>query len=71
MTRLSLTRYLVEAVIAVIAGNALYFLVLWPHLPERARHELYRIDVGLLVDFWVCLACFGVIKLVSGFKKRS
>ena len=71
MTRLSITRNLLEAVIAVIAGNAIYFLVLWPHLPERARHQVYRIDIGLLVDFWVCAACFGVIKSVSHFKKSQ
>ncbi len=70
MARLSLTRNLLEAVIAVIAGNALYFLVLWPHLPEHARHRIYRLDIGLLVDFWICAACFGVVKLVSGLKRR-
>jgi hypothetical protein len=70
MRKLSVTRNLLEAVIAVIAGNAVYFLLLWPHLPEHARHQVYRLDIGLLIDFWVCAACFGVIKLISGFKKR-
>ncbi len=67
---ISLSRNLIEAVIAVIAGNALYFLVLWPHLPQHARHQVYRLDLGLLVDFWLCAACFGVIKLILLFKKR-
>jgi hypothetical protein len=66
----SLIRNLLEAVIAVIAGNALYFLALWPHLPEHARHQVYRLDVGLAVDFWLCLACFGVVKWISNIKKR-
>lgn len=70
MAKASLTRNLLEAMIAVIAGNAIYFLVLWSHLPEHAHHQVYRLDVGLLVDFWVCAACFGVIKLIAGFKKR-
>lgn len=70
MARLSLTRNLLEAIIAVVVGNAIYFLVLWPYLPERARHQVYRIDLGLAIDFWVCVACFGAVKLISGFKKR-
>ncbi len=69
-TRISVARSLIEAVIAVVAGNALYFLVLWPHLPERAHHDVYKLDLGLLVDFWICAACFGVVKLIGGFKKR-
>ena len=70
-SRKTLTRNLVEAVLAVIAGNAVYFLVLWPHLPEHARHQVYRLDLGLLVDFWVCAACFGVVKLLWKIKKRE
>jgi hypothetical protein len=70
MKSMSLTRNLLPAVIAVIAGNAIYFLVLWPHLPPAARHDVYRLDVGLLVDFWVCLVCFGVLKLIWRFKMR-
>jgi len=66
---MSLPRNLLAALAAVIAGNVIYFLVLWPYLPAQARHEVYRFDLGLLVDFWLCLACFGVIKLISGFKK--
>jgi hypothetical protein len=69
--RMSLTRNLAQAIIAVIAGNAIYFLLLWPRLPANARHEVYRIDVGLLIDFWLCAACFGLVKLIWNFKKRD
>ena len=65
---MSLTRNLWQAVIAVVAGNAIYFLVLWPYLPPTARHDVYRLDIGLLFDFWVCAACFGVVKLI--WKRR-
>jgi len=65
-----LTRNLLPAVIAVIAGNAIYFLVLWRYLPAAARHEVYRFDAGLLVDFWVCLLCFGLLKSIWRFKMR-
>ena len=68
---MSLTRNLLEAAIGVIAGNAIYFLVLWPHLPAHARHEVYRLDLGLVVDFWLCAACFGLIKLIGRLNKRN
>ncbi len=48
---------------AIIAGNAIYFGVL-PYLPPRARHQPFQIDWGLAVDFWVCLACYGLVRLI-------
>ena len=63
-------RNFVQALIAVAAGNAIYFLALWPYLPPNARHSVYRIDLGLAVDFWICAACFGLIHLLWKKKKR-
>jgi hypothetical protein len=34
-----------------------------PHLPAAARHQPFRLDRGLLVDFWVCLLVFAVLRL--------
>ena len=68
--RISLTRSLGQAVIAVVVGNVIYFLLLWPHLPRHAQHQVYRFDLGLLIDFWACAACFGAVKLFWSFKKR-
>lgn len=68
--RNSVTRNVWQAVIAVIGGNAIYFLLLWPHLPANARHDVYRIDLGLLIDFWICATCFGLVKLIWKFKKQ-
>ena len=48
---------------AVLAGNAIYFSV-ERFLPPRAQHELYQIDWGLAVDFWVCLVCYGLVRLI-------
>ena len=56
---------LAKSFVAVVSGNAIYFLLLMPLLPPAARHEPYRIDLGLVVDFWVCLACYGVVELIS------
>lgn len=55
----------VQALAAVLAGNAAYFLLL-PHLPPQARHVPQRLDLGMLVDFWFCLVIFGAIKTVAG-----
>jgi hypothetical protein len=48
----------------VLLGNLVYFLLM-PHLPERARHVPTHPDVGLLVDFWICLVALGLIRALS------
>jgi hypothetical protein len=54
---------------AVLLGNAAYF-GLEPWLPPRARHMPYQIDWGLLVDFWFCLAFWGLLALLPVFRAR-
>jgi hypothetical protein len=56
---------LAKSFVAVVSGNAFYFLILMPLLPPAARHRPYRLDLGLIVDFWVCLACYGIVELIS------
>ena len=48
---------------AVLAGNAIY-LGLEPHLPHFAQHQLYQVDSGLAVDFCICVACYGLVRLI-------
>ena len=50
-----------EALAAVLAGNAIYYLLM-PHLPAVARHRLFQEDWGLLVDFAFCTAIFAGVK---------
>jgi hypothetical protein len=52
-----------RALIAVVTGNAIYFS-LERFLPPRGQHQLYQIDWGLAVDFWICLACYGLIRMI-------
>ena len=52
-----------QSLAAVLAGNAIYLCV-EPYLPARAQHQLYQIDWGLAVDFWICLACYGLVRLI-------
>ena len=54
-----LWRYL----IAVVVGNAIYFGI-EQYLPTKAQHQPYHIDWGLAVDFWICVACYGVVRLI-------
>jgi hypothetical protein len=54
-----------EYLIAILLGNAIYFFSLAPHLPEALRHKIFRTDPGALVDFAVCVAVYGLIRLGS------
>ena len=59
----------IKSLIAVVAGNALYFS-LAPHLPAAARHEPFQLDIGVLADFWFCLVAYGLIELVLHLRRR-
>ena len=52
-----------QSLAAVLAGNAIYFST-ERFLPGPARHQLYQIDWGLAVDFWICLVCYGLVRLI-------
>ena len=52
-----------QSLIAVLARNAIYFSV-ERFLPPRVQHHLYKIDWGLAVDFWICLACYGLVRMI-------
>ena len=69
MSKLAVANF-VQALVAVLAGNVAYFLLM-PHLPLPARHVPPRVDLGMAVDFWICLVIFGAIKTVAGRKNRS
>jgi hypothetical protein len=51
-----------DALAAVLAGNAIYFLLM-PHLPHALRHTMFKEDWGLLLDFVICTILFAAIKL--------
>lgn len=53
-----------KSLVAILIGNAIYFLLLSPHLPPKARHGVNAIDLGLVIDFWVCVVIYGLIGLV-------
>lgn len=62
---MSLSRNFFISLAAVVLGNAIYFLIM-PHLPPAAQHRSLRLlpDLGLLIDFWICLVLYGLIALL-------
>lgn len=59
----------VESLAAVLLGNVAY-LLLSPYLPPSARHTIFKLDLGILVDFWFCLVAFGLIRTSRQWAKR-
>ena len=60
-----------KSLVAVVVGNTIYFLLLMPLLPPAAKHGVARIDLGLVIDFWVCVAVFGLIELLLRRKRAG
>jgi len=54
-----------EYFIAIIVGNAIYYFSLVPHLPVPLRHQGFAMDLGSLVDFFVCVGVYGLIRVGS------
>jgi hypothetical protein len=59
-----------DALTAVLAGNAIYYLLM-PHLPAAARHRLFAEDWGLLIDFAICFAIFAAVKFVRQSEREA
>jgi hypothetical protein len=52
-----------QSLIAVLAGNAIYYSV-ERFLPARGQHQLYQIDWGLAVDAWICVVCYALVRMI-------
>jgi hypothetical protein len=66
---ISMTRSLWrDSLLAVLAGNVIYFLLVAPRLPEHLRHHAFQLDPGLLIDFMICILVFAVVR---SFRKPS
>lgn len=53
----------VEYLVAILFGNAIYYKSLWGHLPESLQHQGFAVDPGMLIDFVICVAMYGLIRL--------
>jgi len=58
---------LLQAFVAIVLGSVVYFLLL-PSLPPAARHQPIHVDLGMLIDFWFCLAAYGLIRTARRWK---
>jgi hypothetical protein len=52
-----------EYLIAILIGNAIYYLSLAPHLPEALRPQGSQMNGGVLVDLATCAGVYGLIRL--------
>ncbi len=52
-----------QSLIAVLVGNLIYYSV-ERYLPSREQHQIYQLDWGLVVDFWICLLCYWLVRLI-------
>ena len=52
---------LLRALLAIILGNIVYFVLL-PSLPAAARHRPFHFDLGMVLDFCFCLVAYGLIR---------
>ena len=67
MSKTSVIVNLLQALVAVVLGNVVYF-VLAPSLPPAARHRPFQFDLGMAVDFWFCLVAYGLIRTARRWK---
>ncbi len=65
-----MARRLLKQFAAILLGNAIYFFLLSPHLPAAARHDPTRLDLGLLVDLWICVVIYGLIELIARTRRK-
>lgn len=66
-----MARRLLKQFVAILIGNALYFLLLMPHLPARAQHRPDKLDLGLLIDFWICVVIYGLVELIARRRRKN
>lgn len=62
----STARRWAEYLLAVLSGNVVY-LFIEPQLPVAMRHRIFRVDWGLAVDFGICVAFYGLVRLARGW----
>jgi uncharacterized membrane protein (DUF2068 family) len=59
----STARRWAEYLLAVLGGNIIY-LAIEPQLPTLFRHRMFQVDLGLALDFLICVFLYGLIRLV-------
>jgi hypothetical protein len=60
----------IEYLVSILAGNAIYFLILFPDLPPVLQHRPMVPDAGLLLDFLLCVTVYAVIRMGTRHAQR-
>lgn len=58
---------LAQALVAIIFGNVVYFLLL-PSLPPLAQHRPFHLDLGMVLDFCFCLVVYSLIRTAKKWR---
>ena len=66
---ISITRRWAEYLLAVLGGNIIY-LAIEPQLPNPFRHRMFQVDLGLALDFLICVGLYGLIRFVRSLGAR-
>ena len=69
VSRQQVPKNFLQSLVAVVVGNAMYFLLL-PYLPRAAQHVTFRFDLGLVVDFWMCLVVYGLLEVAKRWSRH-
>lgn len=64
------TRRWVEYLVAILAGNGIYFMILHPGLPAALQNQPWRFDLGLLIDFACCVLVYATLRLAARHARR-
>lgn len=63
---------LLKSFVAVVLGNAIYFLLVYPHVSAGWRHQPRAgIDAGLALDFAICLVIYLVVRAIWPDTRRD
>jgi len=62
------TRGWTRTLVAVIAGNLLYFS-LERYLPPAGRHRPFHFDLGMLADLWTCIILYVLLGYLPWFRR--
>ena len=67
---ISTTRRWAEYLVAILTGNIIYLFV-EPQLPMVLRHRMFRVDLGLAIDFIICVLAYGFVRLFRGQENKD
>ena len=52
-----------RSLLSVLIGNLIYFGI-FDYLPEDLRQRPFSYDLGLALDFWICVMVYGTIRIL-------